>query len=232
MTLSIIIPAYNEEKRIATTIKRISNYLNNKKIKHELIIIDDCSTDRTVNIVEETSRKIKKKIRILRNKNNYGKGFSVRVGVLAAKNDLVLFSDADMSTPIEELDSFLKCIGDYDIVIASRNLPASRITVKQPFYRQLPGKIFPLLVNMLLIKDIKDTQCGFKLFRKEPAKRLFKSLRTHGWAFDVEVLYKAKKLGYRIKELPVTWINDPNSKIRLSDPFKMFWELVKIRVNN
>ncbi|MFH1590249.1 MAG: dolichyl-phosphate beta-glucosyltransferase [archaeon] len=229
MDLSIVMPAYNEDKRIKKSLIDIIKHLNEKKIVYELIVVDDGSSDKTVEIVNG----FQGNIRILKNKTNSGKGFSVRKGIENAKYDLVLFTDADLATPIEELDKMLKEMElGADIVIASRNLPKSNIVVKQPFYRQIMGKTFPFLVRLLLIPNIRDTQCGFKLFRTNIAKQIVKKQTIHGFSFDVEILFIARKLGFKIKEVPVKWIDKKGSKVNpLTDAFKMFMDLIRIRHN-
>jgi dolichyl-phosphate beta-glucosyltransferase len=230
MKLSIIIPAYNEEKRIKETLKKIINYLNKKKTIYEIILVDDCSTDRTI----EISKKINKNIIILKNKNNMGKGYCVKKGIQYAKNELILFTDADLATPIEEIDNMIDLINkDNDIIIASRSHPKSKIIVKQSLIRQFMGNIFPFLVKLLLIKNISDTQCGFKLFKKKVAKEIIKYQTINRFSFDVELLFIAKKKGYKIKEVPVFWIDKKGSKLKLiKDSSKMFLDLIKIKYNS
>ncbi len=229
MELSIVIPAYNEEKRIGETFSKITDFLNKNRIQNEIILVDDGSTDKTIDIV----KKFKGDIRILRNRINSGKGYSVRRGIENAKYNLVIFTDADLSTPIEELSLMFKEIKNgNDIVIASRSLPESVIVVKQPFYRQILGRAFPFFVRLLLIPRLKDTQCGFKLFKTNVAKRLVKFQTVCRFSFDVELLYLAKRLGYRIKEVPVTWVDKKGSKGNpFKDAFIMFGDLIRIRFN-
>lgn len=224
--ISVIIPCFNEEQRIESTVKKIISYMISRKLKYELIIVDDGSTDSTLAILKKYT------LKVIKNKRNSGKGFSVRNGVLNSKGDLILFTDADLSTPIEELDGFLDLIKKYDIVIASRKQKDSRIIEKQNFFRVTAGNIFPILVKFFLLPEIKDTQCGFKLFRKS-AIRIFKRQRIMGWAFDVEILFIAKKLGYSIKEKGVTWVNDKSSKVSLiRDSIRMLYEIIKIKLND
>lgn len=232
MKISIVIPAYNEEEKIGKTLEEILKYLKNRDYSYELIVIDDGSIDNTLSIVKGFIRK-NKNIRLLRNSKNKGKGYSVKKGIMSAKYPFILFSDSDLSTPILELDKMINEIKSYDIVIASRNLKKSDIAVRQPLFRTLPGKAFSLLVNLITLLGIKDTQCGFKLFKKSIAREVFPKQTINRWGFDVEILYIAKKLGYKIKEVPVTWVNSEASKLNvLKDPFFMFIELLKIRLNN
>ncbi len=230
MEISVIIPAYNEENRIEPTVKRVIYYLEHNFDKYEIIVVDDCSTDNTHNIV---SKYKKNNVKILRNKKNKGKGYSVKRGILDANYSLVLFSDSDLATPIDELGKFMNYIREYDIVIASRNLKDSDLKLKQPLYRQLMGKIFPLLVNLIALRGFKDTQCGFKLFKTNIAKKVVSLQTFDGFSFDVEILFIAKKLGYKIKEAPVVWIDKKGSKVSpIKDSIKMLVDLFKIRYND
>lgn len=232
MELSIIIPAYNEEKRIRKTIETIVAYLDRKKHTYELIVVNDGSTDKTKDVVLELAKDSGKKIKILDNSRNKGKGYSVKQGFLAASKEWVLFTDADLSTPIEELETCIRYAGNAAVVIGSRNLPMSHIVVKQPFFRSMLGRIFPLFVRLLLLPEIYDSQCGFKLFRKDVAAAVAQRQRIDGFCFDAEQLYITKKLGFVIKEVPITWSNDERSKIRvIRDSFLMFFDLLRIRWN-
>lgn len=206
------------------------NILKKKKYQYEIIVVDDGSTDSTIDVVNSIKNK---KIKVLTNKKNMGKGYSVKKGILNAKYPLVLFSDSDLSTPIEELEKFLDHIDDYDIVIASRNMRGSVIKVKQPFYRQWLGKTFPFLVNLIVLDGFNDTQCGFKLYKTDVAKKVVAFQRLHRWSFDVEVLYIAKKMGYKIKEAPVVWIDKKGSKVNpLADGIRMLFDMFRIIFNN
>lgn len=231
MDLSIIIPAYNEEKRIEKTIQNIVSYLSKKFAdNYEIIIVDDRSKDKTVEIVKKLSRE-NEKIKIMVNEENYGKGYSVKKGMLNAQGKYLLFSDADLSTPIEELDKLLFWIEKgYDIAIGSRSLKDSQVIVHQPFYREMMGKIFNKLVKIWCLSDFVDTQCGFKLFKKEVAKKIFTQTKINRFTFDVEILYLAKRNGLRIKEIPVRWINSPASRVNpIFDSLKMLIDLLQIR---
>ncbi|MBI2658451.1 glycosyltransferase family 2 protein [Candidatus Woesearchaeota archaeon] len=228
MEISVVIPAYNEEGRIKKSISAIMKFLENKKLGYEIIVVDDCSKDGTAAIVKGFKSG---RLRLVSNSKNSGKGYSVKRGVLMSKKNLVLFSDADLSTPIESLDSFLKYIGDYDIVIGSRRMKGSVIAGRQPLHRRIPGKIFPVLVNLTTLRGIRDTQCGFKLFKRKAAMDIFRKQKIKGFCFDVETLYLAKSAGYKIKEVPVVWNNSAHSKLSpVKDSIRMFIDLIKIRL--
>jgi dolichyl-phosphate beta-glucosyltransferase len=233
MKLSIIIPAYNEEKRIESTLEKVVAYLKKQKLDWEILVINDGSTDKTKEVVLSLKDK---KIRIVDNVNdsgivsNKGKGYSVKQGLLEATGDWILFSDADLSTPIKELETLLRYSHDYPVVIGSRNLPMSKIVVKQPLLRSTLGKIFPFLVRTFLLDGVQDSQCGFKLFRADVAKKVCRLQRLDGFAFDAELLFLARKCGFAIKEVPVTWANDERSKVSIfRDSFSMFIDLFRVR---
>lgn len=230
--LSVVIPAYNEAMRIGATLRKIDEYLGKKDYRYEIIVVDDGSGDSTRRLVGETARQIPH-IKLLENGVNRGKGYSVRAGVLSSQGEIILFSDADLSTPIREIDKLIAWIGNgYDIAIGSRALPESEILMKQPRHRQCMGKVFNRLAQLLTVSGIKDTQCGFKLFKKEAAGFLFEKQTIAGFGFDVEILFMASKSGYKIKEVPVQWIDSPCSRVDiLKDSFTMFFDLLMIRIN-
>ena len=228
--LSVIIPTYNEERRIGETLKKITAYLSRQNYSHQIIVVDDASSDKTVKIIED----FREKIVLLRNKRRKGKGYSVRQGVLSATGDFVLFSDADLSTPIEELEKLLFWLEKgYHLALGSRRLPDSEISIPQPFLRRLMGKIFNLLVRIFVVRGFCDTQCGFKCFEKKTANFLFGRQRLSGFCFDVEILYLAKKFKKRVKEVPVRWLNSPVSKIGpAKHSFLMLIDLFRIKLND
>jgi dolichyl-phosphate beta-glucosyltransferase len=229
-SISVIIPAYNEESRIQPTIERTHSYLSEKFRDFEIIVVDDGSTDKTVPVVESLGRG-RGNIRLIHYPENSGKGYAVKTGVLASRGDFLLTCDADQSTAIEELEKLFPFMEKgFDVVIGSRGLGESDIVVRQPWYRERMGKTFNMLVRALVIGGFKDTQCGFKLFSGDVARRLFRKSLISGFSFDVEILFLAKKEGFRIKEVPVKWLNSPNSRVRIvRDSAKMFAELFKIR---
>ncbi|MCK4521213.1 MAG: glycosyltransferase family 2 protein [Nanoarchaeota archaeon] len=226
--LSVIIPAYNEEKRIGKTLERIISYLDSKKYSYEIIVVDDGSRDRTRDVVRGV-----RNVKINKKRKNMGKGYSVKEGMLIAKGDYLLFSDADLSTPIEELEKLMNYIKKYDVIIGSRALKESDIQIRQPFYREYMGKIFNFFVQILTVKGIRDTQCGFKLFTKKAAKEIFSKQKIDGFGFDVEVLFIARKKGFKIKEVPIVWRNSINTKVSpVKDSVRMFYDILKVRLNS
>jgi len=238
--LSILIPAYNESTRLPATLLRMDEYLATRDFSHELVIVDDGSRDNTRDVVRDFAA-TRNWVRLVHyddeagHPQNRGKGFAVRTGVQAAVGRDILFSDADLSTPIEEMEKLLPPIsrGDCDIAIASRALPDSDLAIHQPFYREWMGRCFNRVVQALAVPGVKDTQCGFKAFRGEVAKRLFGLAQVDGFGFDPEILYLAMKLGYSIREIPVTWRHMDDSRVNpLSAPLKMLGELVEIRWND
>jgi len=230
--ISVIIPAYNEENRLPATLKRVHEYLVSKADEFEIVVVDDGSSDTTESEVMRASTEMPG-IRLVKNGANMGKGFSVRQGVLASRGELVLISDADLSTPIEEVEKLIPFVeGEFDIAIGSRAMKESELAVRQPWYREGMGRAFNALVRSLVIGGLSDTQCGFKLISKEAAKRIFERCRIDGFSFDVEVLFLAERLGYRIKEVPVKWLNSPASRVRIfRDSTRMFLDLLIIRLN-
>jgi len=229
--LSVIIPAYNEEGRIGRTLAGIRGYLEGRTYASEIIVVDDGSRDRTEARAEDALRGMPG-ARVLRRSANRGKGFSVREGVLAARGAFILFSDADLSTPIEELEKFWPLVDEgCDIVIGSRALPGSDIRIRQNPVRELMGKTFNLFVRLLLFRGIPDTQCGFKLFRREAARDLFTRLRTTGFSFDVEILYLCRTAGCRVGQVPVVWRHSHPSRVRLvRGAAGMLGELLRIKL--
>jgi len=230
MLLSIVIPAYNEEKRLKSTLEKLYSYLKIKDYEYEVIVIDDGSSDKTSEVALSSELAKIGKLSLLKNEKNEGKGFSIKRGILSSRAEFILFTDSDLSTPIEELDEIFLSIQTHDIVIGSRSIEGADIRVHQPFYRELMGRIFNILVNIFVLKGFIDTQCGFKLFRSTAAKDIAKELKINRFGFDVEMLYLAKKKNYKIKEVPVIWLDSPTSKVNpIFDSFKMFIDLLLIK---
>lgn len=230
--LSVIVPAYNEEERVGGTIRLIEDYLASRRIRWELIIVDDGSSDRTAEVARQSFRHPANS-RVVSNPRNMGKGATIRNGMLHhARGHYRLFTDADNSTPIEEVSKLLRRLrqGKCDIAIGSRALPASVIEVHQPIHRETMGRIFNILVQAIVLPGIRDTQCGFKLFTAEAAEYVFKRQTLDGFSFDVEILALAHRAGYKIAEVPIRWINSPASRVSpLKDSAKMFLDLFRIR---
>jgi dolichyl-phosphate beta-glucosyltransferase len=228
--ISVVIPAYNEEKRVLNTLKTIDYYLKKNFKRYEMILVDDGSKDQTLKKALEYKSK---NLKVISNHKNRGKGFTVKNGMLRTKYELALFSDSDLATPISEVEKLiLNLKKGYDIAIASRSLKESDVKQKQPFHRWLMGKTFALIVSILAVKGFKDTQCGFKLFTRKAVRKIFPLQTFERFSFDVELLYIAKKHGFRIKEVPVTWIDGGDSKVNaIKDSLKMLRDLFIIRLN-
>jgi dolichyl-phosphate beta-glucosyltransferase len=232
MQLSVVIPVYNEEGRIGASLERVWNYLRGSSGSggFEIIVVDDGSRDCTGTVVEQFMSRAPE-VRLIRLPMNRGKGAAVRAGMMAAAGEAVLFSDADLSTPIELVEDALKLFREgCDVVIGSRALAESRILVRQSPLRQSLGRLFNRLIRSWLRVPFRDTQCGFKLFRREAALAVFRRARIDGFAFDVEVILLARRLGYLVREMPVRWINDPDSRVTLMrHPAQMLVDLWRIR---
>jgi glycosyltransferase involved in cell wall biosynthesis len=232
-SLSIVVPAYNEEARLPDTLRRIEEYVERTGWKfHEILVVDDGSTDGTFRAAAGFAAE-NPNIRVLRNPGNRGKGYSVRHGMLEAKGEWCLFTDADLSAPIEELETLWKaiCCEKADVAIGSRALDRSLIGVHQPGIRESAGKFFNVVMRLAVGLPIADTQCGFKLFRQEVAREVFSRQTLDGFGFDVEVLFVAKKHGYRIAEVPVHWNHAEGSKVSMFTGLQAFSELAKVRWN-
>jgi dolichyl-phosphate beta-glucosyltransferase len=230
IVLSIVIPCYNEEQRLPRSIELIERFLDGKGFDYELILVDDGSTDGTRQVMDAAAER-NRFVRLEALPQNRGKGRALAEGVAAARGSEVLVTDADLSTPIEELDKLqVELDKGAGVAIASRALRASRVDVSQPIYRVLMGKVFNLLVQAVLLPGIWDTQCGFKLFRVEVAHDAFAHLTTDGFGYDPEVLYRAKKLGVKIAEVPVVWRNSAPTKVSaIKSSLDMFKHVVSVR---
>ena len=209
-SVSIIIPAYNEESRIKKTLLLVDKYFSDKKIDHEIIVVDDGCLDKTAAVCRNAGIE---NLKVIGYPNNRGKGFAVNYGVNRATKQFVLFVDADNSTPIGEFERLAEYSSDFDVVIGSRYLENSRVVVKQPLSRIIGARLGNLLIQILLLPGFPDTQCGFKLFKFEAAKKIFAHQTIWRWGFDIEILYIARKQGLKIKQVPVDWYNNIDSKI-------------------
>lgn len=234
MKLSVIIPAYNEEKRLPKTLREIDKYLSLQSYDSEIIIVNDGSKDRTAEVVREMMPEIKN-LRLIDNKENHGKGYVVRQGMLEAKGDYRLFTDADNSTSIDHVEKmWLLLEKNYDVVIGtrdSRDDKEAKQAVPQPAWKRFLGDIGNIGIQVLVVWGIWDTQCGFKAFSKKAAEDIFKRCKINRWAFDVEALALARKLGYKIGIVPIYWINSPESKVKLKGYIRFFKELLRIKWN-
>lgn len=228
--LSVVVPAYNEEKCLSASLEVLCKKIRLFFPHFEIIVVDDGSNDKTADIVMSYSRHCSD-VRLIRYEKNRGKGYAVRTGVLAAKGDFILFSDADLSTPIEEVEKLFGALADgADVAIGSRAVRQSLILKRQPLYRMLMGKTFNKFVQLLATPGILDTQCGFKLFTRSAALHLFRDCRIDGFGFDVEVLFLARKRGMDIREVGVSWVNSPDSKVHpIVDSTRMLRDLIVIR---
>jgi len=231
--LSVVIPAYNEEHSLNATVKEISAYLTGQNLSHEIIIVDDGSTDATLSVAHKLSKELYT-LRICSYIPNRGKGSAVRTGMLAAKGRHILFTDADNSTPIQELPAFLAALDNgFEVAIASRSITGAVRVVHQPFYREIGGKGLNLFIRLFAVPGIKDTQCGFKLFTREAARTIFPLCFIDRWSFDVETLYLARRLGYKIAELPVRWTHHGGSRVHpLRDGLRVIADVVRIRLHH
>ena len=231
--LSVVIPAFNEASRIGPNLLRILDFLDAQPYESEVLAVSDGSADGT----EQEIRRLagdRDNVFVLENGVNRGKGFSVRRGVLESRGQVILFCDADGSTPIEELPKLLDAIeaGD-DVAIGSRALPDSDIRIAQPWWRRNMGRVFNFFVQSVALPGIHDSQCGFKCFRRDAARRIFPRMRIERFGFDVEILWLARKLGHHVAEIPVTWIDHPRSTVHpVRDSSRMLLEVVKVRLND
>jgi glycosyltransferase involved in cell wall biosynthesis len=231
--LSIVIPAYNESARIGDTLKRVLHCVESGNWDAEVLVVDDGSSDRTVAIVQQWMEH-HERLHLVKNEGNRGKGYSVRNGLLQAAGEIVMFTDADLSAPIEEAGLLLAAIdAGADVAIGSRWLDKQKQTVHQPLYRRFFGRCFNWVTRRVIGLPFKDTQCGFKAFRRDAAQTIFRLQSIERWGFDPEILFIARKLGYKIVEVPVTWGHDERSRISyLRDGMKMLQEMAEIRGNS
>jgi glycosyltransferase involved in cell wall biosynthesis len=227
---SIIIPAYNESGRIAATLERIAAYAGEQHWDVEVLVVNDGSRDNTVDVVEQLAQS-HPFIRILENPGNRGKGYSVRNGMLQARGDILLFTDADLSSPMEESAKLFEVIAaGADVAIGSRWLRAELQTQRQPLLRQVYGRLFNIALRIVLGLKFRDTQCGFKAFRRDAAHAIFPLQKIERWGFDPEILYLARKLGHRTVEVPVRWAHSAGTRLHpLRDGMRMVLDVFHIR---
>jgi glycosyltransferase involved in cell wall biosynthesis len=231
-TYSIVVPAYNESARLGASLEKILHYIGEQgwAAEAEVIVVNDGSSDDTAEIVRRMAQS-NAALRLVENPGNRGKGYSVRNGMLQARGRVLVFSDADMSSPIEELPKLLSALNNgADVAIGSRWLQAELQTQRQPLHRQLFGRVFNLLLRITLGLRFKDTQCGFKAFQQRAAQKIFPLQRIERWGFDPEILFLAGKFGLSVQEVPVAWAHVGGTRIHpLTDGSRMFWEMLRIR---
>lgn len=231
--LSVIIPAFNEEKRIPKTLESVDSYLKRQSYGYEIIVVSDGSTDKTVDIVKNLSSEIKN-LKLINNRTNKGKGYVVRQGLLAASGKYRLFTDADNSTSIDQIEkAWQEFRKGYDIIIGSRDVKGAVLSPPQPWIRNIVlGEGFKLFRRLVIgLWGIEDTQCGFKVFTREAVETVLPICRINRFAFDPEILVIAEKMGYKIKEIPVVWENNTESKVKFRSIIRMALDLIKIKVN-
>ncbi|MBF9221702.1 dolichyl-phosphate beta-glucosyltransferase [Hymenobacter ruricola] len=229
MELSLIIPAFNEAQRIGPTLRRAHRFLAARPARFEILVVDDGSTDDTVALVTALAAELPG-VRVLCSPANRGKGHAVRLGMRAAAGRIRLFSDADGSTPIDELDPLLQALAEgADVAIGSRYLAASRVTRPQPWFRRAWSRLANRVVQRVLLPGVADTHCGFKAFTAAAAERIFGACTVDGWSFDLEVLARTRALGFCILEVPVRWENDERSKARLRQLPREFRHVYRLR---
>jgi dolichyl-phosphate beta-glucosyltransferase len=239
--LTIVIPAYNEARRLPATLESVLDHLDTQDYSADVIVVDDGSTDGTAEVAQQYDRR-HRRVKVIKNPH-HGKGATVRRGMLAADGQIVLFTDADLSAPISEIDRLLPWFAEgYDVVIGSREGAGAR-RYEEPFYRHLMGRVFNLLVRLLTVEGIQDTQCGFKAFRREVAHDLFHRMRLYSdsgnavqgamvTAFDVEILFLAQRLGYHIREVPVEWRYSNETKVNpIKDSWRNLRDVLRVRWN-
>jgi dolichyl-phosphate beta-glucosyltransferase len=230
--LSVVVPAYNEAARIGRSLEEIVRYLSSAGHSYEVLVVDDGSQDATCAVVEEIVSR-SPEVRLLRYDQNRGKGYAVRHGVLKASGEHVLFSDADLATPIEEVEALMSALnGGADVAIGSRDIPGAKLERRQSPLREFGGKVFNRCVQTIALPGIHDTQCGFKLFPQDVARNVFSRCQIDNFSFDVEVLFLCRRLGYRVKEVPVRWTHQEGSKVRfVRDAIRMLATLLSIRAS-
>lgn len=227
--LSVIIPAYNEAERIPRTLVNIDMHLARAEYSYEIVVVNDGSTDNTAEIVRRMEKAIKN-LKLIDSAENKGKGAAVRRGMLESQGLVRIFTDADNSTSIDQFERMIPLFKEgYGIIIGSRAIKGAKLDPPESPFRQAAGKGLNLIVQALLVPGVWDTQCGFKAFTEEAAKKVFGPSRITGWGFDVEALALAKKMGVRVREVPVRWVNDERSHVRASAGLQFLRDIIKIR---
>lgn len=232
--LSIVIPSYNEEKRLPNTLLEMDKFFSSKNYNYEIIVVDDGSKDKTKEVANNFIGVVKN-LKVMGESANYGKGYVVRKGMLSAKGEFCLFVDADNSTPIQEIDKLLPFFNDgFDVVIGSRSKGGrdANVKIEQPIYRRILAKSANIIIRIMAVSGISDTQCGFKCFKWQTSQEIFSRTHINRWGFDIEALAIAQKKGYKIKEVPVSWYNSADSRVRpIKGAITTLGELLKIKWN-
>jgi len=227
--LSIIIPAYNEAERLPKTLLDIDKRLAAAAYSYEIVVVNDGSTDNTAAIVKNMVKMVRN-LKLIDLKDNSGKGGTVRQGMLLSSGTIRLFMDADNSTSVDQFEKMMPYFKEgFDVVIGSRTMKGAQLDPPEPIYRRIAGKLGNFFIQLLVLPGLGDTQCGFKAFTADAAEKVFKLSQVPGWAFDVEILALAKKMNYRIKEIPVRWVNDVRSHLNALTYLKFFGETIRIR---
>lgn len=228
--ITVVIPAYNEAARLGSTLERAVEYLSQRSLSYELLVVDDGSRDRTIEVAEAFADR---GVRVIPHARNRGKGAAIKTGVLASRGAQVLLSDADASTPIEELEKLERWLPEAPVVLGSRAVAGADVRRHQPFYRELMGKTFNRIIRLVGVRGLNDTQCGFKLLEGGVAREIGAELTVDGFAYDVELVWLARRRGYRVVEVGVIWVDSPDSRV---DPIRssiaMLRDVVRMRVRH
>lgn len=228
--ISVIIPAYNEAARLGSTLEQAVEHLSRRGLSYEVLVVDDGSRDRTVEVAESFAGK---GVRVIRHERNRGKGAAIKTGILASRGARVLLADADASTPFTELEKLERWLPEAPVVLGSRAVPGADVRRHQPFYRELMGKTFNRIIRVLGVRGLNDTQCGFKLLQGEVAREIGAELTIDGFAYDVELVWLARRHGHRVVEVGVVWVDSPDSRV---DPVRsslaMLRDVVRMRVRH
>lgn len=230
MDLSVIIPAFNESCRLGASLQKVVGYLGRTGLSYEVLVVDDGSSDNTSEVAQAFTAQ---GVKVLRQEVNRGKGAVLKVGALSSRGAEVLLVDADLSTPIEDLEKLRPRLADAPVVLGSRAVAGSRITRRQPLHREMMGRTFNLIIRMLGVRGLRDTQCGFKLLDGDVARQLFAEMTIERFAYDVELVWLARRHGYRVVEVGVTWEDSPQSRVDpLKDSLRMFQDVLALRLRD